>query len=95
MNKEKRTSRSTGSGARRVETRKAVFLPRRIELELVGIIGPADGLGDAEATESVFIDGDECLLALVESLREGAYALPSFAAHYSADTLSPRDRPLH
>lgn len=95
MSKHKSTSRSTGSAARRVATRKAVFLPRQIELELVGIIGPADGLADSEALESVFIDGDECLLALVESLREGAYAVPSFAALCPADALSPRDRPLH
>lgn len=94
MSKHSSTSRSTGSAARRVATRKAVFLPRQIELELVGIIGPADGGADSEV-ESVFIDGDECLLALVESLREGAYAVPSFAALCPTDALSPRDRPLH
>lgn len=95
MNRDKRTPRRTGSGARTATTRKAVFVPRQIELELVGIIGPSDGLSDSAAGESVFIDGDECLLALVESLREGAYALPSFAAQCSADALSPRDRALH
>lgn len=95
MNRNRRTSRSTGSGARAAASRKAIFVPDRIELELVGIIGASDGLADAEAGESVFIDGDECLLALVESLRGGSYAVPSFAAQYAAGAVSPRDRPLH
>jgi hypothetical protein len=95
MGRRERTSRSTGSGTRREKARKLVFVPRQIDLELVGIIGPAEGLPDSEAIESVFLDGDASLFALVESLHECECAVSRPGSRSFAGASSPRSRPLH
>jgi hypothetical protein len=81
MSRRDRSARTSGPEARREKAGKVVFLPQGIELELVGIIGPAGGIPGAEAVESVFLDGDEDLRALVEVLREAASDLAACGAH--------------
>ena len=72
MSRRERLTRSTGSDGRRQDAGKVVFLPEEIELELVGIIGPGGEVPGTVAVETVILDGDADLLALVESLREAA-----------------------
>lgn len=74
MGKRERTSRLATAGPRRGGDPRIVPLAGQFELELVGIIGCVDGLPGSEAIESVLLDAEEGLLALVQSLRDGQLA---------------------
>lgn len=68
MGKPESTSRPTRAGKRRGGNPRIV---PQIELELVGIVGCGDGLPGSEAIESVLLESEEGLLALVQSLCDG------------------------
>ena len=95
MSRRGRSARTTNPGARREKAGKVVFLPQGIELELVGIIGPAGGAAGVEAAESVFLEGDEDLRALVDGICEAALD-PGACGWDDFDGGIPRgDRPLN
>lgn len=94
MSRRDRSARTSGPGARREKAGKVVLLPQGVELELVGIIGPAGGIPGIEAVESFFLDGDEDLRVLMESLREAA-SEAACGGHDFDGGGSMNDRPLN
>lgn len=77
MARRQRTSEATRSKTGGADAGTVVFLPCEVELELLGVIGPAGKLPDSDAVERVYLDDEESF-ALVESLRLNGLVPPSF-----------------
>jgi hypothetical protein len=95
MSRRDRSATTTNPGARRGKAGKVVLLPQGIELELVGIIGPAGGTAGVDAVETVLLEGDEDLRALVEGLCEAASDPAACGWNDCDGGIPPGDRPLN
>jgi hypothetical protein len=95
MGKRERSNRAAGIEPRRREDWEVVFVPDRIELELVGIVGPGDGISEPDAIATVLLEEEDGLLDLVESLRESPFGAESDFQFCCDGAAAPGDRPIH
>lgn len=94
MSNRERTTHRSRSEKSHANDWEVVLLADQIELELVGILGPAEDVPSLDEIEKLLVNDDKELLVLVEGFRKALCAVASHGEIHSSGAFSERDQSL-